>query len=159
MAKIFITSRKLKTPTRSKKNNILTLYLPRSTYIEEANTLTIDTELILHLPKDSTAYLVTKFQGKKIKTIVGPKTERLGLTLLNKSCFDKYQIKRRDIIGYLVIEPENLKIQYEKNPPAQTQRHPDNYLPKNWSKNWKKHWQKKKKKDVLESSRRVFKPL
>ena len=93
-----------------KKNSILTLYSPRSTYIERADTLTIDTELILHLPKDSTAHLVTKFKGQKIKTIIGPNTERLWLTLLNESYFDRYKIKRRDIIGYLVIKPEDLKI-------------------------------------------------
>ena len=118
MAKILITNSKVKTPTRSKKNNILTLYSPRSNYIERADTITIDTELILHSPKDSTAHLVTKFQGQKIKTIVGPKTERLWLTLLNKSYLHKYKIKRRDIIGYLFIEPEDLKIHYEKKKPA-----------------------------------------
>ena len=48
----------------------------------------------------------------------------------------------------------NLKIRYErKNPPDKTRRHPDNYLPKDWSKNWKKYWQKKK--NVLASNRRV----
>ena len=133
MAKVIITSSKLRTPTRS-KNNILTLYSPRSCYIETANTVAIDTELILDLPKDSTANLVTKFEGQKIKT------------------------KRGDIIGYLVIELEDLKIQYEKkNPPDKTRRHPDNYLPKDWSKNWKKYWQKKK--GVSASNRRVFKLL
>ena len=157
MAKVIITSSKLRTPTRS-KNNILTLYSPRSCYIEIANTVAIDTELILDLPKDSTANLVTKFEGQKIKTIVGPKTKRLWLTLLNESYFDKYKTKRGDIIGYLVIELEDLKIQYEKkNPPDKTRRHPDNYLPKDWSKNWKKYWQKKK--GVSASNRRVFKLL
>ena len=154
MAEIFITNSKVKTPTRSEKN-VLTMYSPRSTYIERSDTLTIDTDLILHLPKDSTAHLVTKFQGQKIKTTVGPKTERLWLMLLSESYFDKYKIKRRDTIGYLVIEPEDLKISYEqKNPPDKTRRHPDNYLPKEWSKKWKKYWQKKK--DVLASNRRVF---
>ena len=156
MAKVVITGSKLKKPTRS-KNNILTLYSPKNTCIKTADTLTIDTALILYLPKDSTAHLITKFQGQKMKTIVGPKTERLWLTLLNESYFDKYKIKRRDIIGYLIIEPEDLKIQYKKNPPNQTRRHPDNYLPKDWSKNWKEYWQKKK--DVSASNRRVFKSL
>ena len=118
MAKIFITNSKVKTPTRSEKNNVLKIYSTKSTYIERADTLTIDTDLILHLPKESTAHLVTKFQGQKIKTIAGPKTERLWLTLLNESYFDKYKIKLRDTIGNLIIEPEDLKIHYEKkNPP------------------------------------------
>ena len=59
--------------------------------------------------------------------------------------FDKYKIKRRDTIRHLVIEPEDLKISYEKqNSPYKTQRHPDDYLSKEWSKKWKKYWQKKK---------------
>ena len=115
--------------------------------------LTIYTELILRLPKESTAHLVTKRQGQKIKTIVGPKTERLWLTLLNESYFDKFKIKRRDIIGYLVIEPEDLKIYNEKNPPVKAWRPPDNYLPKEWCKKWKKYWQKKK--EISASNRRV----
>ena len=109
MATLVINNTNLKKPSQT-KNNILTLYSPISICIERADTLTIDTELILHLPKDSTTHLVTKFQGQKIKTIVGPKIERLWLTLLNESYFDKHKIKRRDIIGYLVIEPKNLKI-------------------------------------------------
>ena len=144
MAKMFITNSKVKTPTRSEKNNVLTIYSLRSTYIERADTLTIDTDLILHLPKEPTAHLVTKFQGQNIKTIVGPKTERLWLRLLNESYFDKYKIKSRETIGYLVIEPEDLKISYEKkNLPDKTRRYPDIYLPKEWSKKWKKYWQKK----------------
>ena len=87
MTKIFIANSKVKSPTRSKKNNVLTIYSPRNTYIERADTLTIDTDLILHLPKDSTAHLVTKCQGQKIKTIVSPNTERLWLMLLNESYF------------------------------------------------------------------------
>ena len=158
MAKIFTLSTEIKKPTGSEENNILTLYSPRTTYIERADTLTTDIELILHLPKDSTAHLVTKFKGQKIKTIVGPNTERLWLALLNESYFQRYKIKRRDIIGYLVIEPEDLKIQYEKNPPDKSRRYPDNYLPKDWRKKWKKYWQKKKK-DISASNRRVFKSL
>ena len=46
-----------------------------------------------------------------MRTVIGPKTERLWLTLLNESYFDKYKIKWGDIIGYLVIKPEDLKVQ------------------------------------------------
>ena len=145
MAMLTIKNEKLKKPSLS-QNNSLTLYAPRSACIERADTLTIDTKLILDLPEKSSAHLVTKFQIQKIKTIVGPKIERLWLIPLNESYFDKYKIKLRDIIGYLIIETKNLKIYYEKekNPPVQTRRPPDNYLPKEWSKNWKKYWQIKK---------------
>ena len=50
-----------------------------------------------------------------MKTVIGPKTERLWLTLLNESYFDKYKIKWGDIIGYLVIKPEDLKVNRRKN--------------------------------------------
>ena len=60
MAKVVITGSKLKKPTRS-KNNILTLYSPEKNMYWTADTLTIDTELILYLPKDSTAHLITNF--------------------------------------------------------------------------------------------------
>ena len=114
MAKLVSTNGKLKKPMRS-TNNIFTLYSPRSTCIERADNWTIDTELILHLPNNSNTHSVSKFEGQKIKTIIGPKTERLWLTLLNESYFEKYKIKRRDIIGYLVIKPEDLKVQMRKS--------------------------------------------
>ena len=154
MAMLTIKNKKFKKPSQS-QNNILTLYARRSACIERADTLTIDTKLILDLLEKSRAHLVTKFQRQKIKTIFGPKPERLWLTLLNESYFDKYKIKCRDIIGYLIIEPKDLKIYYEKkNPPVKAWRPPNNYLLKDWSKNWKKYWQKKKI-----SNRRVPQPL
>ena len=33
--------------------------------------------------------------------------------LLNESYFDTYKIKKGDVIGYLVVEPEDLKMHYE----------------------------------------------
>ena len=146
---------KLKKPTKS-KNNIFTIYLPRKASIEIADTITINTELIIKLPDNSKAFLATKFEGQKIKTIIGPKKERLWITLLNESYFDKYKIKKGDIIGYLVVEPEHLKIQYETKEMLshQTRRHPDNYLPKDWQKRWKKYWQKKKTAHVSSSNGR-----
>ena len=75
-------------------------------------------------------HLTTKFKGQKKQTIDGPKKQRLWLTLLNESYFDKYQIKKGDLMGHLVFEPNNIQIKYEKNPPAKTRRPPNNYLPK-----------------------------
>ena len=71
----------------------------------------------------------------------------MWLTLLNKSYFERHQIKRKDIIGYIIFEPDNLKIYYEKEkklPTVKTRKLPDNYFPKEWEKNWKKYWEKKK---------------
>ena len=145
MATLSIKNSRLKKPTHL-KTNILTLYSPRSCYIEKADTKTIDTEIVSDLPEKATAFLISKFKGQKIETIVGPKIQRLWLTLLNESYFDRHLIKRKDIIGYLIFEPNNLKIYYEKEkkpPSAKTRKLPDNSFPKKWEKNWKKYWEKK----------------
>ena len=92
MATLSIKNSRLKRPTHS-KNDILTLYSPKSFYIEKADTRTIDTEIVLDLPEEAAAYLISKFKGQKIETIIGPKIQRLWLTLLNESYFDRHQIK------------------------------------------------------------------
>ena len=143
MATLTFSDNKIKKPYRSKEN-ILTIHSPKSCRIEIANTISIDTGITVDLPEKSIVYLTTKFKGQKTQTIEGLKTQRIWLTLLNESYFDKYKIKKGDILGYLVVEPKNIKIKYEKNPPVKTRRPPDNYLPKEWSKNWKAYWQKKK---------------
>ena len=150
MAMLSIKSKRLKKPSRS-KTNILTLYSPKSFYIEKADTKTIVAEVVLDLPEKATACLIPKFQGQKIETIIGPKIQRLWVTLPNEFYFDRHQIKHKDIIGYLIFEPTNLKIYYEtekKLPTAKTRKLPDNYFPKDWEKNWKKYWKKKKSKSA-----------
>ena len=92
MATLSIKNSRLKRPTHS-KNDILTLYSPKSFYIEKADTRTIDTEIVLDLPEEAAAYLISKFKGQKIETIIGPKIQRLWLTLLKESYFDRHQIK------------------------------------------------------------------
>ena len=86
--------------------------------------------------------------------------KKLCITLLNESYFDTYKIKKGDVLDYLVVEPEDLKIHYEtkEKHPAWKKRHPSNYLHNDWQKNWKKYWQKKKA-DVLSSDRRFLKSL
>ena len=77
--------------------------------------------------------MVTKFTGQKIKQIAGPKKKRLWLTLLNESYFEKQKISKHEHIGYLVVEPETLKIQYEKAEKTKDKKkNPKNYLPKYW---------------------------
>ena len=134
----------MKKPYRSREN-ILTIHSPKSCSIKIANTISIDTGITVNLPKNSTAHLTTKFKGQKIKEIKGPKTERLWLTLLNESYFEKHKIKQGDIIGYLLISPSHLPIKYEKKTPDKTRKLPNNYLSKEWGKNWKAHWKKKKR--------------
>ena len=74
----------------------------------------IDTELSIKLPENSTAFLVTKFEEQEIIKINGLTKKRLWITLLNGSYLNNYQIKKGDDIGYLIIEPSDIKIYYKK---------------------------------------------
>ena len=58
----------------------------------------------------------------------------------------KHQIKKGDVIGYLIIEPDNIKTHYEgkEKPSRQKKRCPNNYLPENWTKRWKSYFGKKR---------------
>ena len=100
----------LKKPKKNKKN-IFTIYSPKKATIEKADTLTIDTELSIKLPENSTAFLATKFEGQEIQKFIGQNStnKRLWITLLNESYFNEYQISKGDVIGYLIIEPDNIK--------------------------------------------------
>ena len=112
LAKLISCNEKLKQPKQF-EGNIFTIYSPKKTTVEKADNLTIDTELMLTLPGESKAFLTTKFTGQHIQNITGPVKQRLWITLLNELYFEKYTIDKGDIVGYLVFEPDNLKIQYE----------------------------------------------
>ena len=55
--------------------------------IKTADTLTIDTEFSIKLPANTSAYLLTKFEGQKIQKIIGVAKKRFWITLLSKSYF------------------------------------------------------------------------
>ena len=137
----------LKKPQKNEKN-IFTIFSPIKASIETADMLSIDTELSIKLPENSTAFVATKFEGQEILKFIGPTftKKRLWITLLNESYLNKYQINKGDVIGYLVIEPENIKTCYEpkKKPSRQKKRCPNNYLPENWETQWKSYFGKKR---------------
>ena len=72
MITLKLISNRIKKPFRSREN-ILAVYSPRKYIIPEADTVTIDTEIIINLPQNSKVYLTTKFKGQKIKEIPGLK--------------------------------------------------------------------------------------
>ena len=120
--------------------NIFTIYSPKKATIEKADTLSIDTELSIKLPENSSGFLVTKFEGQEILKIISPTTTKksLWITLLNESYLNKYHINKGEVIGYLIIEPGNIKVHYEvKEKPSRQKKCPNNYLPKDWAKQWK----------------------
>ena len=122
----------LKQPKRS-KNNIFTIYSPIKEVIEEADTFILDTEIWVKLPENANAFLATKFEGQEIQKIIGPTKgkKRLWISLLNESYLTKYQINKGDVIGYLIIEPSDIKVHYvPKEKTSKKTRPPDNYFPK-----------------------------
>ena len=110
MITLKLTSNRIKKPFWSREN-ILAVYSPRKYIIPEADTVTIDTEIIINLPQNSKVYLTTKFKGQKIKEIRGPQKKRLKITLLNESYFQKHIVKKGDIVGYLLSPNSNFSIQ------------------------------------------------
>ena len=104
------------------EKNIFTIFSQRNLIIETADTETFDTELIIEVSKNHTAFLVTKFEGQEIKKFTGPCRKRLWLTILNQSYSNKLQIKKGDLIGYLLFEPDkNINVYYithKKNQPG-----------------------------------------
>ena len=70
MIKLKLLSNIVKKPFRS-RGNILAVYSPRKYIIPKADTVAIDTEIIINLPQYSKVYLTEKFKGQKIKEIRG----------------------------------------------------------------------------------------
>ena len=54
------------------RKNIFVLYSPRKETIKTADMLTINTELSIKLPENTSAHLVTKFEGQEIQRIIRP---------------------------------------------------------------------------------------
>ena len=67
-----LISNRIKKLFRSREN-IPAVYSPRKYIIPEADTVTVDREIIINLPQNSKVYLTTKFMGQKIKEIPGLK--------------------------------------------------------------------------------------
>ena len=96
-----LISNRLKKPFRSKEN-ILAIHSPKKYVIQEADTTTVDTGIIINLPTKSTAYVATEFKGQKIKERRGPQKKRVRITLLNESYFQKHRINKDEVVGYLL---------------------------------------------------------
>ena len=117
------------------EKNIFTEFSQRKLTIEAANTETIE------LPEKCTAFLATKFDWQDIQKFIGPCRKRLWLTLA-------YQIKKGDVIGYLLLEADNFNVHYVAKEKTSSRRQkktkcPNNYLPKDWSKRWKNYFERK----------------
>ena len=63
------------------------------------------------LPTNSSGFLTSKFRGDEINELFHGK-HRLWVEILNKYFEDHVEIKKGQVFGFLVIEPENLKFQH-----------------------------------------------
>ena len=126
MTQLRLLSTQIKMPFRSREN-ILAIYSPRKYIIPEADMVTVDTEINIVLPLNTTLYVTTKFKGQKIKEISGPQKKRLRIMLLNQSYFQKQVIEKGSIVGY-VLSP-NSKNSIQKHA-KKKHKLPRQYIPK-----------------------------
>ena len=103
-------SKQLKEPFVSKEN-ILAIYSPGNFTIPAADTVKIFTDIKYYVPKNSALHATTKFKGQQIQEIRGPAKTRLWLTLLNTSYFQKYVIKKGNIVGYVLSNDSHIVLQ------------------------------------------------
>ena len=87
------------------ERNIFSIFAQKSLVIENADTKNIDTELLVELPENYSAYLTTKFENQSVKEFIGPCEKRLWIEILNGSYLNKLNIKKGDRSGYLLFEP------------------------------------------------------
>ena len=94
------------------KKDIFIIYSPTTVKIDLATNIKIDTELVLLLPRNLKGLITSIFRPDKINEFCSEK-QRLQIEILNKSFEETVEIKRNKPLGFLVIEPENLKFRYE----------------------------------------------
>ena len=95
------------------KKNIFILYSPRTPKIEPATCKSIDTEIIVSLPKNSKGFLTSIFRGDEIIEFSSDQQESLWVEILNKSYEETVEIKKNKPLGFLVIAPEHSKFRCE----------------------------------------------
>ena len=88
MITLKLISSKIKKPFRSKEN-ILAIYSSRKYIIPEAETVTIDSEIIITLPSKSIAYQTTKFKGQKNKRATWPTEKEIKSNVVKRVLFSK----------------------------------------------------------------------
>ena len=125
---------KVRRPEHLKKS-IFIIYSPRTVTVEPATCSKIDTEIVLIIQKNATAFVTSKFRGDEIFEVNG-ETQRLWIEILNKSYNEHTKINRNSVLGFAVIEPEYLSFKHETTKAKKKEK----VLSKTWS-----YWTKKKK--------------
>ena len=94
------------------KKNIFIIFSPRTVTVETESCCKIDTNITLILPKKAKAFIISKYRGDDINEING-ETQRLWIEILNKSYCEDLKIDKNNILGFAVVEPENLSFKNE----------------------------------------------
>ena len=102
--------------------------------VEAATCIKFDTRITLILPKKAKTFITSKLRGNEISN---REQERLWIEILNKFYTEDLKIDKSSILGFVVVEPENLSFKHE-TPNTQKKK---KILPKTWS-----YWAKKAKK-------------
>ena len=102
---------RVKKPEHLQKN-IFLVCSPRTVTEKPATCIKIDTGITLILPKKAKAFITSKFRGDEIFEI-HQETERLWIEILNKSYRKKLKIDKNSVLGFVVIEPENISFKHE----------------------------------------------
>ena len=128
--RIFSDKMKIIDPQRFGKN-IFSIFAQKSLVIETADTEKIDTELLVELPENYSAYLTIKFENQNIKEFIGPCKKSLWIEILNSSFLNKLNIKKGDLIGYLLFKPDkNGNVFYIKKKKKKKKKIYQNFLKK-----------------------------
>lgn len=106
-----MSNRGVRNPKHLRKN-IFIIYSSKKVKIEPSTCLNIDTEIILPLPEKSNGFVASIFSGDEVNE-PRQKKQRLQIEILNKSFEDTIEIKRHSPLGFVVIEPEHLKLKHE----------------------------------------------
>ena len=106
-----MSNRGVRNPKHLRKN-IFIIYSSKKVKIEPSTCLNIDTEIILPLPEKSNGFVASIFSGDEVNEL-RQKKQHLQIEILNKSFEDTIEIKRHSPLGFVVIEPEHLKLKHE----------------------------------------------
>ena len=92
------------------KRNVFIILSPRTVKVEPVTCRKIDSEVVAFLSQKSKGFLTSIFREDEMNELFSGKY-RLWVEILNASFEDPIEIKRNQLQGFHVFEPENLKFQ------------------------------------------------
>ena len=100
----------IKNPRHMKKN-VFIIYSPKDVKVELGSYRRMDIEVAVFLSPNSNGFITSRFNGDELKEVFEGK-HHFWIEILNRSFEDNIVVKKNKPVGFLVIEPENLKFHY-----------------------------------------------